>query len=699
MDFKSLVSFGQKKEINKKYLAIRIGTQSVTGVVWEVLSGKVELGKLVHLPVTSTKIEDFLPVADKVVTAVILGVIPEPKEVLFGLPPDWVAEGKIIEPYLTLLRQTSKELSLTPLGFVVLPEAIANYYKELEGTPLTAITVGIEVSKLYVTYIRAGKVLKTEVVNIIDSSDLNSLIEGALKKFTEVEVLPSRILIYDGGEDLEILKNQILSYPWTQKMPFLHFPKVEPVVDADVAKAVAIAGGTEMGGTVEPVVNEVPVVAKIDEQVKNETENVVPVDEEVVDTGFTVDKDIKEEATKPKFKLNFTDLKNKIPAMPKFNINLSGKLPLIIGVFIISLLIAVVGGYFALLNLVLKNQVVVTVNSKTIENQKDITVVTAGEVSDSDLKLLANKIETEAIGSKRGVVTGKKIVGEKAKGSITIYGTTLGRTFAAGTVVTGSGLKFIMDNSVTIATGSAASSATATVSVTASGIGDSFNVSPGTLFEIGDYPQSSYQGKTDTAFTGGSSHQVLVVTKQDQDRLLATLSAELSQKGLEDLRAKVPSGQNLLENALATAVTLKKFDREIDTEADSVGLTMTVKVTGVTVEEKQLIAKMGNLSSSDIPPDYDFDISRASVSVLGSKVDKSGNVILTVNFSAKLLPKIDRSKIIKDLTGKNYQAAKDYLTKTGIVVDSKIISTPQFLDGLKTLSPNQKNIGLEIISL
>ena len=186
MDFKSLVSFGQKKEINKKYLAIRIGTQSVTGVVWEVLSGKVELGKLVHLPVTSTKIEDFLPVADKVVTAVILGVIPEPKEVLFGLPPDWVAEGKIIEPYLTLLRQTSKELSLTPLGFVVLPEAIANYYKELEGTPLTAITVGIEVSKLYVTYIRAGKVLKTEVVNIIDSSDLNSLIEGALKKFPAV---------------------------------------------------------------------------------------------------------------------------------------------------------------------------------------------------------------------------------------------------------------------------------------------------------------------------------------------------------------------------------------------------------------------------------------------------------------------------------------------------------------------------------
>jgi len=154
-----------------------------------------------------------------------------------------------------------------------------------------------------------------------------------------------------------------------------------------------------------------------------------------------------------------------------------------------------------------------------------------------------------------------------------------------------------------------------------------------------------------------------------------------------------------LENAIATTVTKKKFDREVDTEADSVGLTLTVGVTGVTVEEKQLIAKMGNLISSDIPPDYDFDTTRASVSVLGSKTDKSGNIVLAVGFSAKLLPKIDRAKMVKDLAGKDYQTAKDYLTKTGLVVDSKIITTPQFLEGLKKLSPNQNNISLEIVSL
>ncbi|MEK7127450.1 MAG: hypothetical protein AAB838_01855, partial [Patescibacteria group bacterium] len=323
MDFKSLAGFGRKKEPEKKFLALRVGTQSLTGVLWSVVGGKVTIGKTEHASLPSLKEEEFVPVADRVLSAVSEGETPEPKEILFGLPADWIAEGKIIEPQLSLFRKTSKEMALTPLGFVVIPEAIANYYKEAESTPLTAILVGVEISKLYVSFVRAGKIIKTETVDVVDSSGLDILIEQALKKFVDVEVLPSRMLIYDGGEDLEKLKEQILSYPWTQKLPFLHFPKVETVMDPEVAKAVAVAGATEMGGVID----------------------VVPVPAEIVDTGFVVERDIKTESPPPpsKVKFSFASLKNKLPKI-NFHPNFSGKLPLIIGALAIGILaIGIIG--------------------------------------------------------------------------------------------------------------------------------------------------------------------------------------------------------------------------------------------------------------------------------------------------------------------------------------------------------------------
>ena len=687
MDFKSLAGFGRKKEPEKKFLALRVGTQSLTGVLWSVVGGKVTIGKTEHASLPSLKEEEFVPVADRVLSAVSEGETPEPKEILFGLPADWIAEGKIIEPQLSLFRKTSKEMALTPLGFVVIPEAIANYYKEAESTPLTAILVGVEISKLYVSFVRAGKIIKTETVDVVDSSGLDILIEQALKKFVDVEVLPSRMLIYDGGEDLEKLKEQILSYPWTQKLPFLHFPKVETVMDPEVAKAVAIAGATEMGGVIAPITNDPASPAGGQLPITNNN-----AEDVIVDTGFVVEKDIK------KVKFSFASLKNKLPKI-NFHPNFSGKLPLIIGALVIGILAIGIIGYIAVNNFIIKTQVVLTVTPKILEDQKDITVVTSGEVLDTDPKILAVKIDGEETGTKRGITTGKKIVGEKAKGAITIYGTTLGRTFAAGTAVqAANSLKFVTDSSVTIATGSAASTATATINITAFGIGDSYNLGTNSLFSIGDYPQSSYQGKNDSAFSGGSSRQVLVVTKQDQDRLLATLSAELADKGQVDLKNKLGSDQSLLAGSLTTTITKKKYDRDIDTEADSVGLNLTVVATGVILDQKQLAVKMGKLLSDKVPQDFVFNPDLAAVEVAGSKLDKAGNVILTVKFSAKLLPKIDTNLIVKNISGKDFTKAKQAISSVAGVADSKIILTPSFLGFLKLVSANPANIKLEIVS-
>ena len=59
------------------------------------------------------------------------------------------------------------------------------------------------------------------------------------------------MIIYDGLSQLELLEKKITAYPWDQTTSFLHFPKVEVMTGEMVVKAVAIAGGTQMGGKIE----------------------------------------------------------------------------------------------------------------------------------------------------------------------------------------------------------------------------------------------------------------------------------------------------------------------------------------------------------------------------------------------------------------------------------------------------------------
>ena len=67
----------------------------------------------------------------------------EPSKTVFGVSSSWVKEGEIQDEYLTMIKTVCTDLSLTPVGFVVLPEAIAHLYKSEEGSPLSSIIIGL----------------------------------------------------------------------------------------------------------------------------------------------------------------------------------------------------------------------------------------------------------------------------------------------------------------------------------------------------------------------------------------------------------------------------------------------------------------------------------------------------------------------------------------------------------------------------
>lgn len=246
-------STSKKSEKDSFFLAVKISSTSVLATVWTIDDGKVSIGEIGVAALAQKNYEHLLKSCDQAISQASVHTAPNVEKAIFAVPHSWVHDGKIVPEHLQTLRRICKELDLVPLGYVVTIEALENLYKEVEGAPLTAILIGIDEDRSVLTIFRAGRDLGTVPVAIDTSqeSQIAPAIEAAIKRFSHIEALPSRIILYDSGRDLEPIAQKITAYPWTGKLPFLHFPKVEKAPAEFVIKAVAAAGGLQMGATLD----------------------------------------------------------------------------------------------------------------------------------------------------------------------------------------------------------------------------------------------------------------------------------------------------------------------------------------------------------------------------------------------------------------------------------------------------------------
>ena len=641
------------------FVAVKISSGHFLATTWHIASGKVEVGPIASGEITADDSQAMLAAADKAVSSVLQESKEKTHKVIFGLTPDWIFEGKIIPEKLNLLRHLCKDLDLSPLGFVPGAEAIENFLKEAEGAPLTAILVGLDKDRGWVTIYRAGKNLGT--VPIPENPDICAGIEKSLKTFTGIDVLPARMIIYDGIKDLADLEAKITAHPWTKNLPFLHLPKVEVLPGETVVKAVAIAGGTQMGGKIDE-----------EEAPKPEVEEV-----SAAEAGFVSGENLGQ----------LQEFEVKQPTMPKISLpNIKLKRPKIpIGFPLIGLAVAVIISLLAaFIYFVPKETIIVRLASKEFAHQMAVTA--PGQV-----------VTVTEIGSKKGIASGKKLVGDKATGSVTIANLSDAKTFPAGTALTSSGgLKFVLTSSVQIASGSGYFAATTTTApVQAADIGDQYNLPANTLFSIG-----GLSAKNDAAFTGGNSHQATVITQADQDRLVASLSAELNQKAQNDLTAKLTDGQKLLPNAITQSINKEKFSGAVGDEAETVSLDLTVDFKGVVATQADIVNNFLTQFPNEIPSGYELVPDQTNMDIQKTSVDKSGNVVMTVYLDARFLPKVDKQQLIKDIAGKSQTAAEGVINKLPGVKGISFEAKPSFLSGITRLAlPFRQNaFSIEVVS-
>lgn len=691
----------KKEEKPEYFFAVNIGAEKLITALWSIEGKELKVLEIASESYSSQ--DEIVTVLDKLLDEVIGPREIEPQKILFGVPNAWILDDNLKDEYLKILRNIVKELELAPMAYVSESNALVHFIEKQEGVPATAILVGFEQHHLSVTVVRAGKLDGVKSVKRGESA--GSDIEKALLQFTDVETLPSRILIYETKADE--LKAQLLSFSWMSKLSFLHFPKIDILGEDTPIKSICLAGASEINSSVsysdQPVEREKEKVNILDEEIHEEIkkdESDIP-DSSEKDSGFVVGDiseekelvvppqqeaplEIEEENTKTEFNIkNFISRK------------LSGKaLPIGIVVFLLLLFLPYI--------FMSKANIKIFVEPKVLE--KDTAVIADPNqktVNENDKIIPAQIIETEVSGSAKDSSSGKRQIGDPAKGTIVIYNkTSESKPLSKGTqVISSGGLKFTLDTSVTIASQSASDSGIAfgkvSTTVTASAIGADGNLPSGSTFTVGGFAADKLSAKSEGNLSGGTSKEVTVVSSDDVARLLAKLSSDLKQQAQAKLQEKYP-GKKILKEALSENIKKKSSNKNINDAASEFSLDMTVNYKGTAFDDADLKIIVSRLVTTDVPSDFQLDLSETETQAEVSKLEKDGKLVFLARFKAKLIPKIDTSQIKDKIRFKTKSEAQDILKSMENILGSDINLKPNLPGLLARIPLLPGNITLEV---
>lgn len=741
------------KRFNKKiiplyYLVLVLRDEKAQAVIFEELEGSVRIvgHKEEHFSTSIDDIpqEELLEKLDKAISGAE-SPLPEniqTQKTIFGVKESWTDNDQIKKEHLAKLKKASEELGLVPIGFLVISQAIAHLLQKEEGAPVSAILTEINKKSVTVTLLRAGKSIETKSSQIHESIPFT--VDTLLKHFNVPEILPSRIIIFNGKEDLS---QEFISHTWSKSLPFLHLPQIYPLPHGFDAKAVLFGAATQMG--FEVLEKDLPKEPHI-KHVPNPPDAKDPFEEPAVyknldasDFGFAKDADV---AKMPAQEFQETDAIEKeqevipqinaeemeaIPKSPKkignflasirnilfFILSLiftivrrinikkvlpfapGGKLRIIIPAILI-LIIALIAGYF----LFIKATITITVDPKISEQNKSVLFSTVEATDPSKNTIKGEFVSVSEDGSTSTTATGKKDVGTNAKGTVTIFNSlTQSKTLAEGTILKSpNGLEFTLDSAVTVkavASHSADETVTpekATANVTASQLGKESNLPSGTKFSVSAFDTSDLIAKNDNPFSGGTKKEVTVASANDSSKLEKSLLKELEDKAKEDLQKQLDKDKILLPAFITEVLSKKSLNVKIGEETNQLTLTGTVKYEGISYDRNDLIAFSKSLLSKNVPSGQEIDYNNIKTSVLDIESKNDEKIEANLNIKALLLPKIDGNKLTKDMKGKSFTTVQDSLYKLPQVANVDIRLSPNIPFLPKNLPPREGNIKILI---
>ncbi len=744
MDLKSILP--KKKEDEEFFWSLIIEPEWVSAGVWQLKDDKVQVISV--SPPSSWNLDEELVSACDASCSSVVQNFPEefdpPSKVVFGVISSWVEGGEIKQEYLSKIKKVCSELALTPVGFVVMAEALSNYYKSEEGGQINAIFLGISENNLELSIFRLGKLVGVSQV-ARSVSVVEDVTEG-LSRFYSGEAYPSRIILYNSKEgELDEIRQELIKADWEgfKEIKFLHTPKIEIVAPDKKIYAVCLAGGAEMG-EVDKVLTVSGMTPSEGQKNENLTESVLPnfpsdqdsnlrepaEDISPEDFGFTVNadnsdyKDLK--TTTPReespgdhiqgeqqtysdmtpqdvhlqekkgvskifsvfTKFSFPKIRNPLPS---FKFRLKTPKTIVIGLFFLIILGI---GLFVFWWFFPKAEVTLYVSPKRIEDEVEISVDASSQTSDFENRIISGEVMKQVMsGEKSAQTTGTKVVGDKATGEITIYRAGSSLNLVKNSLIKGpQGLNFSLDEDITIASGSVLTRGITKAKVTAKEIGAQYNLASGTTFTVSNYSDADMEATNEASFSGGTSREVSAVSENDQKNLLKDLQTELEGKLKEALVESVSSDYLLIEDSTSYSITKKEFDKKVGDEGASFKLKLDMEADGVAAKKSDVEEIGLKYLSQRVPSGY--SLKNDQIQADFTYKSKKGDVYdLQLFVSADLLPQINVDEIRRSITGKFPDVAEEYMNKNvpgyeRAVINFKNIRLPGRLGSLPRVSGN-----------
>ncbi|OIN94428.1 hypothetical protein COS81_01160 [candidate division WWE3 bacterium CG06_land_8_20_14_3_00_42_16] len=156
--------------------------------------------------------------------SLVSGILPAERESLAGVILDL---GGTVTDVILVKQGRILGTKVLPLGGRMISQRIA----DLLSLPFEEA----ESKKIQYSQNEIEPTLKRKIKEVV-SQEVDLWIGGverAIKNFTE-EVLPAQFLICGGGASLPEIKTALLAHPWSKKLPFSQFPKIDFIVPDNV---------------------------------------------------------------------------------------------------------------------------------------------------------------------------------------------------------------------------------------------------------------------------------------------------------------------------------------------------------------------------------------------------------------------------------------------------------------------------------
>lgn len=612
---------------------------------------------------------------------------------------------KVKKQYLDKIKKICKELALKPLGFIPFHESVISYLKKKEQTALTGILIELDSNNLTLYVLKGGDVFYEEKID--SSTDFILDLENIFAKISGNLVLPSRIIIYD-SDKIEKESTRIITHNWDSKL-FIQIPRVE-IINEEKLKQSVIDSFTDQLFYEEKNINQEEVLddqtgflieedISEDEQLNpkdflKKTEDSYETKEENQEVSYketlrTEEVDIKNKNFFLFFKPFFSKINNATYFLKNFTFS-NTKNTYIIGALGLFFLIVIIS--FGFFYFFYKADITVYLDSQKIQKEIDLS---------KEIQFLVKEDEVDK--TETLTTTGKKTIGEKAKGDVTVYSYFSGeKTLKKGTIVTTeSGIKFVLNEDVKTASASESlgqkQAGKQKTTLVAYDIGPAANIDKNVKMKVEDYSTDDIYVVSDSTFTGGVKKDIQVVSVNDIAKL-RTIVLDNVKNESGPLVSIDQKNEKIIDNLTKTEISSEKFSKEAGEEATSVIITAKVKKTFYTVSNSQIKDIIKNSISSEILSGYEVLPANIAFDVSKAEYDKKGNLTFIITSSSKSTYIVDKQKIIADAKGKDItefeKLIKDKYKAKNLNINS-ISPTLIFRDKLPFF---EKNITLRVES-